>query len=654
MSTRPEQVLLDLIEQGDPFSATSLDGAISLRVDAWAPCVCTAIHDGHRLRADLAARCLLSPQERRYEEDPWTADLVAPMPIVLVCHDSRYEYDLNRPLAQAVYTVAWGKEVWQRPPTERQRAQSHAKHRAFYRVLDALVAAVEHRCGGCVVFDVHSYNMSRHGASAPVFNLGTSQIDMPRWNRVVEHFRSQLAAIEAPGVPVQAHCDTVFQGRGYLIAHVNARHTDTLVIPTEVGKVFMDEASGELYPLVMESLAAGFKRALSETAAAFARRHTRRRRARRHEMLAQGLEPALLDVDRQLARLARGVETLVYVSPVNVAAARRAFLRRGALPRFAYRPLDIDPYRFRAQLYRAVIDSLAARIDLITSVGTERFVYNSLRTYGEPDAQDLANARFILHGLDPVPAAPLTIDAAEAQRRLREYAGRWGMDCRIERSRRLVAKAMVNNSRRTLLINSEARVSEVELQALAHHELGIHMATTLNGREQPLRVFGLGLPRNTLTQEGLAILSEYLTGNLTLTRLKILALRVVAIDLMLKHFDFARTVQVLCDQYGTTREGAFDLAVRVYRGGGFTKDYLYLRGLREAYACWQQRSLASLMIGKTSLAWLGLIDELQARGLVKAPRLVPEAFTTPVTPDPVIEYVIRSIQPSPRPGATAA
>jgi uncharacterized protein (TIGR02421 family) len=662
MPTHPERVLLDLIARGEPFAATSDDGAITLRVDQWVPCIGTAIHDGHRLRDELEARCALTPAERFGEEDPFTGDLIASLPIALVCHDSRYEYDLNRPLSQSIYEVAWGQTVWRRPPTRAQRARSHAKHRAFYRVLDALVEAVEARFGAALVFDVHSYNLSRHGEGAPVFNLGTSQIDMPRWDRLIERFRASLARVELDSRPVDALCDVAFQGRGYLIAHVNARFVDTLVIPTEVAKVFMDEASGELYPLVMEQLAAGFKHALSDLAAAFARQHAGKRRARRHDMLRRGPDEAVLSVDRELSKLARGVETLVYISPINAARCRRAFLRRGTLPEFQYRPLRLDPYLFRSRLYRlpveqiedpdlqrlyhAVIDSLAVRIDLITSVGTDRFVYNSLRHYGEPDAQDLANARFILHAAaqsgDQTDAR--TIDAATASARLLALAEQWNLPCKVERSRRIVARALVNNSRRTLVINSDAMFSETELQALAHHELGVHMATTLNGRAQPLRVFSLGLPVNTLTQEGLAILAEYLAGHLTLDRLRGLALRVVAIDLMLRHGDFAHTVQALAEEYGEPPTAAFDLATRVHRGGGLTKDYLYLRGLREIYALWRERSLENLFIGKTSLAWLGLIDELRARKLVEPPAHVPVIFTEPVTPDPVVEFVIRSIQ----------
>ncbi|MBD3221686.1 flavohemoglobin expression-modulating QEGLA motif protein, partial [bacterium] len=229
MPTPPEQVLLDLIARGEPFTATSDDGAITVRVENWVPCIATAIHDGHRLRDELEARCLLTPGERLREEDPYTGDLAAALPITVVCHDSRYEYDLNRPLAQCIYTVAWGREVWRRPPTRAQRDRSHASHRRFYRVLDALIAAVERRFGAALVFDLHSFNLSRHTDAAPVFNLGTSQIDMPRWEGVVEHFRTALAGIDLDPIATSAQCDVAFQGRGYLIAHVDAHHADTLV-----------------------------------------------------------------------------------------------------------------------------------------------------------------------------------------------------------------------------------------------------------------------------------------------------------------------------------------------------------------------------------------------------------------------------------------
>ena len=105
------------IESGRTFQAEALDAGFSIRISEWQPVVGTAIHDGHRLRPELQAKCRLSELERWQEEDPATAGMIEALPITLVGLDSRYEYDLNRPPAEAVYDVAWGRKVWNRMRT---------------------------------------------------------------------------------------------------------------------------------------------------------------------------------------------------------------------------------------------------------------------------------------------------------------------------------------------------------------------------------------------------------------------------------------------------------------------------------------------------------------------------------------------------------
>jgi uncharacterized protein (TIGR02421 family) len=214
----------------------------------------------------------------------------------------------------------------------------------------------------------------------------------------------------------------------------------------------------------------------------------------------------------------------------------------------------------------------------------------------------------------------------------------------VETSSRLVAAAMVNNARSTLLIRRDARVTRTELQALAHHELGVHMVTTLNGRRQPLRVFSLGLPGNTVTQEGLAILCEYLSGNMTLGRLKELALRVIAVDQMVRHDDFRQTYNMLTEEHGMDSDRAFRLTTRVHRGGGFTKDYLYLRGLHNALGVYQEEDITGLFIGKTGFASLPLINELLARGLLEKPLYMPECMKNIRASGEVLDYLVASVR----------
>ena len=158
---------------------------------------------------------------------------------------------------------------------------------------------------------------------------------------------------------------------------------------------------------------------------------------------------------------------------------------------------------------------------MLATIGTDDFVYNSLKYYGEPNSTDIANARFILHlNSNYNNHINKILTADEAIQYFKEQAQNWGLNCRIEKSSKLVAKAMVNNEKALLLINKSALFTEKELHAYAYHELGIHMLTTINAKKHPLKVFSLGLTGNTHTQEGIALYSEYCSGSLTNERFK--------------------------------------------------------------------------------------------------------------------------------------
>ena len=67
-------------------------------------------------------------------------------------------------------------------------------------------------------------------------------------------------------------------------------------------------------------------------------------------------------------------------------------------------------------------------------------------------------------------------------------------------------------------IRSDAMFNERDVRALEVHEGLVHVATTLNGLNQPVCTFlAKGPPSSTVTQEGLAILMEVITYNLSNT-----------------------------------------------------------------------------------------------------------------------------------------
>lgn len=655
-----EGEMIEKIEQGRRFEACC-DGFV-VKILEYAPYVCMAIHSGHALRSDLEAKCNLTEEERSFEEASYTDEMIASMPIVITGRDSQYEYDLNQPIDQCIYQEAWGKQVWKEPISAEQRQTSYDKYKRFYRVVYVLLEALEARFQAVVVYDIHSYNYKRHPEEkTPTFNIGTSQLDKKRWKNEIAHFIRNLKQMELPNIEVTAFRDKIFQGRGYLTTYVQDHFENTLILPTEIKKIFMEENTGEVYPLVLFELKLGLVNAIASNAAYFSMKRTRQR-VRKNDLLPSNIEPLARKVDHELYQITKGMETLLYINPINLQQEKKRFFsqKRHYTPNFRYRQLDIDPYQFREWLYRLpvdeisdvsvqllyrkVIDAYAAKIDLLTSIGTSQFLYNSLKYYGEPTVQDGENAKFILYANDSEAEEGERLNAEQARHAFLEAIQAYGLQCRVELSSKILAKAMVNNMRKTILINKRETWLPKELEALIHHELGVHMVTTINSDYQPLKVFKLGLPGNTHTQEGLAIISEYLTDCLPLRRLKVLALRVIAVEMLVKRYSFFQIFEALMDQSSFHQDEVFNIVVRVFRGGGFTKDYLYLRGLRDALFYFQAQNINNLFIGKTSFEFLDLINELTSRGIITVPKFLPQFVTTQKTGNEVLNFIVRSIR----------
>src|SRR4051812_15257688 len=104
------------------------------------PVVAVAVHAGHDLRPEIAARIALPDDVRLREEDPFTDRIAGAAARALVLHRSRFEVDLNRPRDQAVYerpSDAWGLAVWSRPLGEAVLERSRQLHDSFYVELGA-------------------------------------------------------------------------------------------------------------------------------------------------------------------------------------------------------------------------------------------------------------------------------------------------------------------------------------------------------------------------------------------------------------------------------------------------------------------------------------------------------------------------------------
>lgn len=659
--------IIERIKAGRDFEAEATDTGLRIRITDYVPFVCTAIHAGGRMRHELQLKCALDEFDRWQEEDPDTDTFISPMPITVVGLDSRYAYDLNRSPEEAIFDEAWGRKVWRRPLNREERQRSLARHRRFYEVMFALVGEIERRFNACVVYDIHSYNWKRWDRPVPTFNLGTERLD-PKWKDEVIAFSEHFAQQELPhDIDTTCTINDVFLGRGYNLAFLSKEFDNTLVLATEVKKVYCDEETGERYPAITRALQHVFKQAIISHAWEFAKRHTHYTSPDAARLLSSEPTQDILHVDAELFKLVRGFEVLNHVNPMNVERERRTFFAsKGATnPQFAYRPLQLEPFELKRQLlripverieddsirklYEATISAYLDKVDLLATLGTPNFLYNSLRYYGAPSEQDLKNAQYLLHlpEVEGEIRPEKRVGTDVARQAFLDGMAAYGFQGKVQVTSRIVADAMVNNAERKVLLKKGATFRPKELRYLVHHEIGVHMVTTMNAAEQPLKLLRIGTRVSTRTQEGLAVLAEYLSGNTTLRRLKELAYRVIAVDMMVRGADFVETYRHLTHELDMEAYAAFSLTTRVFRGGGLTKDYLYLQGLREVFELWRNGDdLSPLLLGKCSMEFYDTLQELTQRGILKAPKYMPLPFTNPSPEqnDPLFDYIVTGIR----------
>ncbi len=374
----------------------------------------------------------------------------------------------------------------------------------------------------------------------------------------------------------------------------------------------------------------------------------------------------LFEIDQNLDRLVKNIELLNYLNPLNIEHEKKAFFasKYRENPIFKYRKIKFNPYKLQRlffnqrleriedieilKLYQDIIYEYSGLIQCIETIGTgKKFYYNSLKVFGTPKERDVENARFILHFADEPSTNNFvkkhSVDDAELY--FKDFAKRYAFDFNIKKSTHISASAMVLNASETLVLKKNYQFNDNELMVLANHEIGVHMVTTFNGKSQPLKIFSNGFVNNTETQEGLAVFSEYMSGSLTLRRMKELAYRVIAADSLIKGYDFKDTFDLLYSQYKLDRENAWQITLRVHRGGGFTKDYLYLTGLKKIYDYYHSgQDMNPLFTGKVTLENKDSILRLQELGLANKSKHITDSYSQNLNTNKKLDFILRNLK----------
>ena len=375
----------------------------------------------------------------------------------------------------------------------------------------------------------------------------------------------------------------------------------------------------------------------------------------------------LLAVDKSIDTLVKQIELLGYVNPINIESEKTRFFASKYLtdPVFTYPPVNFDKFKLHRQLftqpleqieddtirdlYQDIIYTYSGLIQCIGTIGKgKQFYFDSLHCFGTPTENDVDNAKFILHFEDENPDAPrfkARYSAKDSEVFFKEFSKQYDFSYNVAFSDKISAIAMVLNNTKTLVLNTNHTYSEHEIAVLTNHEIGVHMVTTMNGILHPLKIFSHGFPNNEETQEGLAVFSEYMSNNLTVTRLKELAYRVIAVDSLAKGYPFSRTFRMLHNTYDLNRETAFYITLRAHRGGGFTKDYLYLSGLKKIYDYYHTgQDLSLLLTGKVALGYTEHITSLIEKGFAVAPVHHTKAFSENKNTNKKVDFILRSLK----------
>lgn len=367
----------------------------------------------------------------------------------------------------------------------------------------------------------------------------------------------------------------------------------------------------------------------------------------------------LLEADRHISMASANLHVLRYINPANSSEVSKLYVQREkapkAHPKYRYRELDFDPEHTKVELlnlpiidselgriYRSKRDEVFNTICMLESRDTPEFLDRSRLLFGTADKGTLNKAEEWLK-LPPEPEDPDLMDAREARAQLDGVVRRQRFLCNVRVRKYLSSDAAAGEA--SVALRKGATYSPNDIAALAVHEIQTHVLRSRNGEMQPFRaLFFHGFPRYDLpasgylaTEEGLATFNEELAGVLTNRRKRLLAGRTKAVYLMDKEeLPFADIFGILVSDHKFTRQEAYTICERAFRGGGYTKDHIYFNGYEQVRELWQSspEDFELLYMGKVGVRHLGIVKRLYkgGQGILYPARHIP-VFFADLAPD---------------------
>ncbi|WP_179344939.1 flavohemoglobin expression-modulating QEGLA motif protein [Winogradskyella ursingii] len=418
----------------------------------------------------------------------------------------------------------------------------------------------------------------------------------------------------------------------------------TLIIGLSMPILYKNNSSNELYSLFFREYYSVFSETIKRAVFEFIRVQTTDDFENFLMLGKTNIDQVTLKSDAVLAEISSGMSFLLRTTPVNSNEEWKNFKKNKfeKVPSFKYRLIALDPELEKRKLYNIPIDlvddptiafilrgkrlEIEKQLTMLEERGTKNFRFVGESLYGVIKKKLLEQAKHILKTYakreDRKSKKRYSCHefADHAQKELDYYNTKFpDLDLGLE-IRNDVAGIMVSKSK--LLINNEVSFDANRCDALIQHEIGTHILTYCNGKRQPLQQMYEGFEGYDQLQEGLAVIAEYLVGGLTVNRLRLLAGRVIAVESMVNGANFIKTFHLLRKEYGFSDRISYYITMRVYRGGGLTKDAVYLAGLMDLMDYLKNGgNLENLYTGKFNITHIDLVEELLYRKVLKQPEL---------------------------------
>ncbi len=314
---------------------------------------------------------------------------------------------------------------------------------------------------------------------------------------------------------------------------------------------------------------------------------------------------------------------------------------------------QLGEFNAPGQIMSRMCHEYAEVVRLLTHRGTRAFAEISERLYGSASDSfhagdpNLADLGYMMSDiLDNLSHEAIfgqeeaTLDARQTVDLLQDRLGRYFQEqaaVRVQISDGIVADAAAGSD--YIKIRGNARFTPREVRLLEVHEGWVHLGTTLNGLNQPVCTFlSKGPPSSTITQEGLAVITEIFAFASHPARVRRLTNRIEGVALAEAGANFLDVYRYFLEEGYGSKE-SYQHTMRIFRGslpegcGPFTKDLCYSKGfvliynyIRLAVSRGMVRRVPLLFCGKANLADIKILAQLVDEGLVAPPRFLPPQF----------------------------